>query len=403
MKTLAKALLIIAALAIFAPAVYAEPIAEPQEIEDEENQGEAFEDDEIDAEIERLASELKLEAWQSYFDENGASFSLGFEAVDEMLVHYAENSAAGDPQNVFKPLYALIKNRLSGALGTVASLTAAALITGIPSAVFGKEDRRFLTMALSIGSVLLTAGLFSSLCAAAVKCIERISGFCEACLPVMTVLMTASGSAASAGALQPMMLFISSGVVFFLKKVILPLIIAGAAIGIADSVCEDGRLTELVKLIQKAVKWLIGLAAAVFFGVCVIKGLTVSAHDGIAVRTAKYAADKLFPSAGGFLGGTADTMLGCAMLVKNGAGITAIIIMAGIVAKPLITIGVGALAFRFAAALSSFAADRSVVNLLSGAGETASCLFGATAIAGAMFMLTILVFLAAGGVSAGLW
>ena len=95
--------------------------------------------------------------------------------------------------------------------------------------------------------------------------------------------------------------------------------------------------------------------------------------------------------------------MGCALLIKNGVGTVAIIILLTIIIRPAIVLAAGVFIFRISAALCQPVADTRVVKLFSGASEITSYLFACVAVSGCMFALTMLVFIAAGGISAGLW
>jgi stage III sporulation protein AE len=101
--------------------------------------------------------------------------------------------------------------------------------------------------------------------------------------------------------------------------------------------------------------------------------------------------------------GTVDTVMGCALLIKNGVGAIAILILVSVLARPLVILAAGIFVFRLAAAVSQPAADERTVRLFSNAAETVSLLFACVVSAGCMMAVTMLVFIASGGISAGLW
>lgn len=357
----------------------------------------------LSAELKRQADELELAEWQRYFEACTGMGQGRYKTVGEMLLHYAEHGADASPQSIWELLIALLKAKANKLFGPVAAITSGALMTCLAGVLPDKGMRKTLALCLGAAPVLLTASAFTALCSEAFACMESFSGFTRAALPVMTTLLSAVGATASAGAMRPLMLFLSGTVVMLLRSVIMPLIFAAAAVGVADSLGGRARLSELFKLILKTVKWLIGIISILYFGICSVQGMTVSAADGISVRTAKYAVDKLLPSMGGLIGGSLDTFMSCALLIKNGAGISAIVIMLGLLIEPLASIGAGVLVFRISAALCRPAAEPGMAALLSNIADTAALLLGVVTAAGAMFAVIIMVFITAGGISAGLW
>ncbi len=359
--------------------------------------------EELKDEIERQVGELDLSSWQRCFEQTEGLSELGFNGVEDMLLEYSENGASSDPVGILGMLKALLIQQTADARGLIVGLTAAALITGLAGLLPQGGIKPVLSFALGTAAVLAVASAFAALCSIAAECIRSTGAFVQAAMPVMTVLLSAVGATASEGVLRPLMLFLSGAMITFAEKVLLPLILFGGIVNIVECIGGSDRLHELSRLITKTIKWLLGLASVLYFAVCALQGMTVSAADGISIRTAKYTLDRLLPSTNGLIGGSVDAFMSCALLVKNGAGAASIVIMLGIIAKPLIRIAAGMTVFRISAALARPVAAPAVTRMLSGAADMTGYLFGAAAIVGAMFAVTMMVFIAAGGASAGLW
>ena len=80
--------------------------------------------------------------------------------------------------------------------------------------------------------------------------------------------------------------------------------------------------------------------------------MTAATYDGVTMRTAKYAASSLVPMVGGMVSGTMDTMLGCALLVKNAAGLAAILLTMSVVLMPVLRLVAQMFLLRLASALA---------------------------------------------------
>ncbi|OQA15503.1 MAG: Stage III sporulation protein AE (spore_III_AE) [Firmicutes bacterium ADurb.Bin356] len=77
------------------------------------------------------------------------------------------------------------------------------------------------------------------------------------------------------------------------------------------------------------------------------------------------------------------------MLVKNAVGLLAIILAFSIACIPLMRIGVGMLAFRFAAAVCEPIADPRLPKMLASLADVLTYLFAATVSLSVMFMITV--------------
>lgn len=359
--------------------------------------------DEIEQEIERQLTDVDLSEWHEYFDGIASFDFMGFSSIDEMVSSYAKIGVNDSPEGIWRPLLEIVKQELKASVGAVIALAAAAIITGFSGVISDGSIKPVLSTCLCIMTVLLVTTAFASLTAEAFTAINKAAAFTQAVLPVMSGLLAAIGATASAGMFRPLMLFLSTTVISFIDSIVMPPIIAAGVLNVIDGLTEKLKLSELVKLAQKAAKWLLGLISALYFAVTALQGMSVSTVDGISVRTAKYAIDKLVPVVGSMVSGTVDSVMGCALLVKNAAGISSIIVMLGLLAGPLIKLMLGSFIFRAAAAIAQPIADARVVRLLTGASEAVNLLFAAVAATGSMFAVTIGVIIASGGVSAGLW
>ncbi len=165
----------------------------------------------------------------------------------------------------------------------------------------------------------------------------------------------------------------------------------------------DGlKLERWIRLLHKTAKWLLGLLTAVYTASAAVCGVGASYADGVRLRTAKYAVDKLIPAVGGMVTGAADAVRSAALLLKNGAGTAALIILFGVLLRPALALFCGMLAFRITAAVSEPFADERIPKMLDGIADTVSLMFACAAASAAMFTVTVLMMISAGGVFAAL-
>lgn len=358
--------------------------------------------DDLKEEIERQVGELDLSGWEEFFDSGFFTANGGIASVEELLLSCAEDSLleADDLYSLFK---LLLLSELKKSLGMVCALAAAAMITALPAILSDEGIKPVLGMALSLASVSLTAGAYAALLRRAYSAVASAAKLTQSSMPIMCTLLVSIGSSASAGIFRPLMVFLSGTVIAVIEKAAIPLCAAGGVILIADAVTRGGRLEGLCLLIKKAVKWLLGILSALYFGICVMQGMTMAAKDGVTIRTAKFAIGKLVPIAGNMVSGTVDSIMGCALLVKNGAGTVAVLLLTLTMLRPLIVLAAGSFIFRAACALSQPIADPGIARLYSGIADMSSILFACVAVTGCMLALTVLVFIASGGITAGLW
>lgn len=293
----------------------------------------------------------------------------------------------------------IFKSVLPDLLPLLLSLLAVAVLSGFLRAMSdagmsGLNDiAGFVCQCFAIG-IALTG--FLSLALLARESIAQTSAFIELAFPVLLTLLTATGGIASAGIFQPAMAMLCSGVSVALQGVVLPVILIGGVMGVLNNITGRVQLGQFFNLSKSAAKWMIGLLFTLYFGVTTLQGMTAASFDGVSIRTAKFALDKLVPIVGGMVSGTVDTVLGCAVLVKNAVGLTAILISFGIICVPLIRIAAGMLAFRLAAAVCEPIADPRLPKMLAALADVLTYLFAAAVSLSVMFMITVGLIMGAG-------
>ncbi|MBR6007298.1 MAG: stage III sporulation protein AE [Clostridia bacterium] len=360
-------------------------------------------DEDISDELERQTDALELDGWDEYYGLLAPLVDPSAASLRELVLKLSESGAGPGPEGLYGTALSLLKEEAKRVLASAAVLAAAALVTSLAGLVEDKGMKQLVSTLLLTASVSLTAGLFTGMARTAADSIGRVGELSERAAPVMSTLLVSLGAQSSAGLFRPLMVFLSETVIVVINRAELPLVLAGGVLAIADAVTDGGALSKAVRLISKASKWLLGLISVFYFGMTAVQGLTVAARDGVSIRTAKYAIDKLVPVVGGMVSGTVDSVMGCALLVKNGVGLALILILLAILFRPLLSLAAGAAVFRIAAAVSEPAADPRASKLFSNAAEMTEHLFACTAVTGTMLALTVLVFIASGGVTAGLW
>lgn len=173
-----------------------------------------------------------------------------------------------------------------------------------------------LLLFLCAAAILSISAVFSDLTGTAADAIGKMRCFSETVEPIMIGLLTAMGCAKTAKLMNPMLVFLINGIVYVIEKIVLPMLLAAGVLTIVDGLSDKLKVGRTVKLLHKSVKWLLGLLTTVYIAVTVVGGMTAGAADGISVRTAKYAIDRLVPAAGGMVTGAADAVLGSSALLK---------------------------------------------------------------------------------------
>ena len=305
---------------------------------------------------------------------------------------------------VSKLIGGALQEEKSNLAGLAATLIGLALTGGLSIALAGgkpggaSEASAFVVRCLTLTGVL---GAFSSSAALSVQAMGNLCDVMEIATPVLMTLLTAVGSVSGAGVFQPAMALLTDGVGKAMLSIVVPLALCAGVLGMFDQLSERTRLGELSGCIKGGVKWTIGIVTTLYIGITAVRGMTAAARDGITARTAKYAAGSMLPMVGGLVGGSFDTMLGCANLVKNAAGVTVMLLCVSLVMVPMIRLAASLVLFRLTAAVTEPVAERKQTGMLKTGADMLSVLLSAMAAVAAMFLVTVGLAVGLGGGYAG--
>lgn len=388
----ARLLLIALVAALLLPASAAATGGTPEEDADQAIQDGVYE----------WIDRLSPEAWQDVMAllPDGVRELWSGTDVRGLIERYALTGEGGAlPLSALKALFA---GELRAASATLATFVGLSVLSGLVKALSdggsGAGAAGFAMRCFVLALLLLRMLTIAGVCA---ESIASMSRFLAVALPTLLTLLTALGGVATAGILQPAMTLLTGSVTYLMRTVVLPLSVLGGMLGMLDQLTGRARLGELATLALKTVKWGVGIITVVYLGVTSVRGMAAAAYDGITVRTAKYAASSLLPVVGGMVSGTMDTMLGCAALVKNAAGLAAMLLLFSIALLPLIRILAWMLMLRLSAALAQPIADEKLPKMYAQAADMLAYLFAATAAVAMMFLLTLALAAGVSNLSAG--
>ena len=289
-------------------------------------------------------------------------------------------------------VFGRLKNAIAGRLPLMIFLLCACIISALCSALIPEKDS---------GLYRMTEFLTCGVCAAAVsvavidiiktssQTIDTVCTFSQGAAPVLSLLLTASGRTATEAVFSPVMSALCASYSQMVKKVLLPLILSGYVFAIISALAGKEHSGKVLSFIKSCIKWAFGIITVIFTGALTVYGMGARAHDSVALKTAKYIADKAIPGAGGIISGTADTVIECISSVKTAAGAAFIIILVIMVSKTLIYIIGTSLCFRLSAALSDTLCPSGVSGLLSGAADITGFLFAAVFVVIILLIITV--------------
>lgn len=221
--------------------------------------------------------------------------------------------------------------------------------------------------------------------------IQNLVGFMYTLVPLVMTLMITTGSIATAGLLQPIILFLITFIGNIISTLIIPILLVATALGIVSQISDKIQIDKLAKFFKSSIVWILGIILTIFVGVSSLEGTLSSSVDGVTAKTTKVAVSNFIPVVGKILGDAVETVLGCAGILKNAVGVVGVIIIIGICIVPIIKLSVLTMLYYLAAAICQPIADTKIMKLLEQMGDTFKILLAILCSVAVMLMIGVTI------------
>lgn len=368
---------------------------------DNDEVDEAFED-EITRNIESALGTADLSEIEKYFNEYGDTLRpiTGGKDLKSFISMLAKGGADFKITDVYSLVIDSMFSGVKQSIPAVIQIIIIALLFSIISHFKPSFGESGVSKAAHTAQFVIIGTISIGILALAFKtgtdAISSMTSFTTEFFPILIAMLTALGGITSAAILSPATVFLTTGISFFFKNLILPLIIVLMVFTLVNNFSATIKLKGFCMLIKSIIKWAIGLSFTIFLGIIAIQGLLGSTFDGISVKTAKYTIDKLVPIIGGMFSNSVDVLIACTLLIKNAVGIAGIIIIAAMIITPVFGILAHYFLFKLSGAVLEPISGRSIGKFASESADVLLMLFAAVLASALMFFITISVIIGAG-------
>lgn len=294
--------------------------------------------------------------------------------------------------------YALSQFSLNlGLLGQLLTLgVLASLLVHLAPESGGSGAKEVALVASLLALLYLTLQSFSRAAEVSKSAMADMVALMEALLPMMSAMLAAVGALTSAALFHPILMGVVTAVAVATKDLVIPLVYLGTALSIAGSFSPDLPLSRLAQLFRQIAMGVLGLLFTGFLGLIAIRGAVAPVADGIALRTARFAAGTFVPVVGGMMAEAVDVVAGGSLLIKNAVGATGLALIVLAAAFPLVKIFSLMMVYKVVTAVIEPIGDRRLVAALGGVGDGLMLLFGALLVGSLMFFVAITVLVGLG-------
>lgn len=318
-------------------------------------------------------------------------------SVEQLLTETTSGQGRISVKGIIFRLLELLLGEIRRTVSLLVFIPAIAVLSTYISGMHRGFQSKGATSAAFFVSYTVMAGIAATAFVETVRCgqgaIENISVFMRGLIPVALASLAASGAVISATTFEMVLMSVIEITELAVEKFFLPLVMMSAALNIANNISKTLNAEKLVQLINKTVKWGIGIMMTVFVGITGLQGIASGSADGLTVKVTKFAASNLIPMVGGILAETVETVMNCSVVIKNAVGIIGIIIVIVIAVLPLVKVTACLIIFRVCAALIQPISDEQCEKCVSELGNSVSAILGMTTAVVIMFVIILTIII----------
>ena len=175
---------------------------------------------------------------------------------------------------------------------------------------------------------------------------------------------------------------------------LLPLIHVCLMIQVLNFLSDEEYLSKFAELLQTVIGWSLKTLLYLTTGASVVQGILGPSVDAVK-RSVFTKGAEMIPGLGDVFGGTAEIVLGTAVLMKNGVGMAGAVLVIAFCLVPVLNMGILTLMYKGLAALVQPVSDRRIVEAVSSVGDGYHMLLKVVGTTAVLFLITIAVAAAA--------
>ena len=356
------------------------------------------EGDDLLGNAEETLDALDLSALQEYLDSLSEQQKALFGAdVHDKILSVISGDFALNYSDVLSAVVGLLFDDLAVLLPTFCLICSIVILGGILDrfkSSFAEQGTAKLIHFVCYSAVLVL--ILSSLAGVIVDTTDAVSSMqaqMQAVFPLLLTLIATSGGSVSVAVYQPAVLFLSEVIVRIITAVVFPLAALMCVLRMAGHMSSEIRLKNFCALFASVIKWLLGITLAAFSVFLTVQGITSATYDGFSFKAIKYTVSNTVPIVGGFVGGGLDLVVAGSVLIKNSVGICSVLLMAIVLAVPLVQLAAYQLFLKLAAAVAEPVGSAGTAEFLSSLSGTVNYYTAGLVCCSFMYFITVLLLI----------
>lgn len=224
--------------------------------------------------------------------------------------------------------------------------------------------------------------------------LDDVLVFLKLLIPTFSLSMAFSGQIAAGSAFYELTFLLIYGIEWLMNYLIVPAIQIYVVVEMMNYLTEEEMLSKMTELIKEGIQWLLKLLFTMVIGINVVQNLLAPVIDNFKSTLISRTAG-MIPGLGTSINAVTEIMVGTGIIIKNGVGAAAILVLLILCAGPVIKVWVMTFLYRVIAAVMQPIADKRMLGCISGAGEGGRLLGKVIVTTVVMFLVTIAMVTAA--------
>lgn len=226
--------------------------------------------------------------------------------------------------------------------------------------------------------------------------VENITSFMGVFCPLYFLAVAIAKGSVTSIAFYNLVLLLIYLIELLIVNFLLPVIHIYIMVRVLNYLSSEDYLSKLADLMETIIVWTLKTVLACVIGLNIIQGLISPAIDAVKRSVVTRGAEAI-PGIGDAIGGVTEVVLGTAVLVKNGIGVTGAIICFALCIVPLIETAAIVIMFKLASAMIQPISDKRIVGCIESVGDGCKLLMRVVFTVGLLFLISIVVIAAVTG------
>lgn len=224
--------------------------------------------------------------------------------------------------------------------------------------------------------------------------ISHMMDFLKVMIPTFTASMAFSGQITTAAGFYDLTFILIYALEWLMQYLIIPAVQIYVALELINHLTEEDMISRMTALVKSGILWCMKCLFTIVVGINVVQNLLTPVIDtfksGIIAKTAG-----LVPGLGTSINAVTEIMVGSGIIIKNGIGVAAILILLVLCSGPLIKVWVMTFLYKLLEAMIQPVADKRMIGCIGSAGEGGRLLGKVVVTTTVMFLVTIAMITAA--------